>query len=250
MKLWRKKVVVKKTSDYTMFKILGCNAEIKPEHVQRILDSIKIRNMLHARPILVNKDYEVIDGQHRLRAAELLGLEIYYEVDEQIRIEDMVLLNSNSRVWKPEDYIRHYAALGYVEYKKLENFLSDQKMNYNLFYRLRKGGKASGYHDGFKKGTFKFVSDDEIELFKDCLDQMAIIKTEIHGLQLNKEPFIYGARFSWAILTLIRKDGFKLDVFLNKVAFLHDKIHKCVDAAAYLSMLVYIYNYRNSLPIE
>jgi ParB-like chromosome segregation protein Spo0J len=55
----------------------GCR-EIDREEVRRLAQSMKARDQL--RPILLNKDFELIDGAHRLAAAKLLG---WREIDAE-----------------------------------------------------------------------------------------------------------------------------------------------------------------------
>ena len=48
--------------------------------IKNLMQSISYRNLLAWRPIIVTKNFLVIDGLHRLEAAKRLGVEIYYEV--------------------------------------------------------------------------------------------------------------------------------------------------------------------------
>ncbi|NJL54137.1 ParB N-terminal domain-containing protein [bacterium] len=147
---------IKKTKDYKIFKFSPCNAVIKKEHVERVAASIKIKNMLHMRPILVNKDMEVIDGQHRLKAAQLLGLPIFYQIDDSLQDEDMGLLNSNARVWKVEDYVHHYAQRGKDHYIKFREFLNKTGLRLDLALNIigQEGGKNKKKKLG--RGLFSF----------------------------------------------------------------------------------------------
>ena len=56
------------TCDLGIFKILEGNRNINLGHVERLVKSIQENGFLKM-PIIVNDDFEVIDGQHRLMAA-------------------------------------------------------------------------------------------------------------------------------------------------------------------------------------
>jgi hypothetical protein len=76
-----------KTSDHGIFKKCPTNRPIDPTNLRHIKASLMINNMLEFRPIMVNKNMEVIDGQHRLEAAKELGLEVFYQINESTHSE-------------------------------------------------------------------------------------------------------------------------------------------------------------------
>mgnify|MGYP001604126207 FL=1 len=99
---------IHETKNYSIFKLNAANAVIKKEHVDRLKASIKLKNMLHLRPILVNSEMEIIDGQHRFTAAKELNVAVFYEMDSSLNEDDMALLNSNSRTWSNSDFVHHF----------------------------------------------------------------------------------------------------------------------------------------------
>ena len=71
---------MKKTKDYSQFKYLPGNRDLVLNHVDRLVKSISKNNLLKNNPIMINKQGYILDGQHRLQAAEELGVDIYYNV--------------------------------------------------------------------------------------------------------------------------------------------------------------------------
>ena len=65
------------TGDLSVFKILDGNRNINLGNVDRLVKSIEENGFLQM-PIIVNENYEVIDGQHRLMAAKKINSIIYY----------------------------------------------------------------------------------------------------------------------------------------------------------------------------
>ncbi len=116
---------IKKTTDYDSFLKIESNREVNHIHLRRIKQSIQQRNFLHLFPILINKDKEIVDGQHRLMAARQLGLPVYYMVDDEITKGDIAMMNSNRKSWTARDYIQYYAKEGRSEYKKLLKIITD-----------------------------------------------------------------------------------------------------------------------------
>ena len=78
-----KNVQVKFTQNLGMFKLHNVNREVDTPRVKRITDSMK-KDGLKLVPIIVNSNYVVVDGQHRLTAAKEAGKGIYFIVDTSI----------------------------------------------------------------------------------------------------------------------------------------------------------------------
>lgn len=87
----------KQTTDYSLFKILPFNRPLIPKYIQKLVTSIQEKNTLSYNPLLVNKKMEVIDGQRRLKAAEILSLPIFYLVLDEAGLREIILRNANIR---------------------------------------------------------------------------------------------------------------------------------------------------------
>ena len=59
------------TTDYDIFKGIVGNRKVEKKHVEMLTGAIDRNNLLNVRPIIVNEEMMVIDGQHRLEAAKL-----------------------------------------------------------------------------------------------------------------------------------------------------------------------------------
>lgn len=62
-----------KTKDYDSFLVITSNREVNKAHVKKLAQSIRRRNLLFLRPVICTPAMEVIDGQHRIAACQLLG---------------------------------------------------------------------------------------------------------------------------------------------------------------------------------
>lgn len=87
------------TKDYESFRYLLSNREVNKLHVGRLVKSIAKNNLLHLNPVIVNPNMEVIDGQHRIAAAELLGVPVYFQIDDNVSKKDLSDLNSVKKNW-------------------------------------------------------------------------------------------------------------------------------------------------------
>ena len=165
-------IKIYKTKDYDKFKFLDHNRKTTNNLV--LEECITCHNKLHLNPIIVSKDMEVIDGQHRLRIAKKNRLEVYYVIDQDPEIETVQKLNTGRKNWTLQDYLHHYVSLGIKDYIFLEKIIKSSKIPLNkmvvAFSILDKQSIKK-----FKEGSLSFsFTHDEITIitsyFRDVLE--------------------------------------------------------------------------------
>ena len=120
----RTDIQVFETNDYSKFKRLEGNRDVKT--YGKIVDSIQEIGYI-PNPIIVNSDFEVVDGQNRLEALKKLEMPIQYYVVRDIGIEEARALNLGRSNWKPIDYVKSYAESGVASYRTLLGLLQKYK---------------------------------------------------------------------------------------------------------------------------
>ena len=101
---------VMKTNDYSLFKIMDGNRRTNSANLNQISESMKEKQLVI--PITVNEKFEIIDGQHRFKACEYLGLPVYYIMQQGYDINDVIRANVNGgRKWFDADYLHRYCDL-------------------------------------------------------------------------------------------------------------------------------------------
>ena len=116
---------VQETKDYKLFRDVSSNRDVDRLHVNKLVNSIREKNMLSTNPIIVNEKMEVLDGQHRLEAAKRLKIPIFYIVSNAISHDDISRLNSNKKNWTLMDYINYYTVKGVKEFKDLSKLINE-----------------------------------------------------------------------------------------------------------------------------
>lgn len=119
---------VHKTNNYDKFNLYKFNRSINEGLVKRLMESISKIGYIQGKTILVDKDMNIIDGQHRFTACKRLGLPIFYTIikaDPQVAI---IELNSQQIGWKMNDYINSWAHSGVKCYQDLLEFEKTEKM--------------------------------------------------------------------------------------------------------------------------
>lgn len=117
------------TTKYDLFKIKEWNRKILAGHVEKIKKSINTIGYLKYNPIIVDKDYYILDWQHRFHACMQLWLPIYYEVEKWNTEDIMIQLNSTSKEWSLINYIDFYADKWWEWYIYFNNFLKEYNLN-------------------------------------------------------------------------------------------------------------------------
>lgn len=239
---------LQKTSDYSIFKLLDYNRGLDIPNLDRIVASLKIKNMLHLRPILVRSDMAVLDGQHRLEAAKKLGVEIFYQIQEEAEDEDIILLNANQKGWETADYLNHYAKKGNPNYVEFLRFSKEYEVSFDLL-RIMLYGSEHAIMTKVRSGTIIF-GDKEKKEAQEKLWSLGEVLKVISRLCLEKGTFLRSSRMKISIIDFLSIDDVALDIFLKKLSIKFDCIHPCASRAAYMQMFKGIYNWKNQQPVE
>jgi hypothetical protein len=245
--------MIEKTTDYSMFKKHESNRALVRDNLDKIEKSILIKNLLEYRPILIDDEYYVIDGQHRLEVAKKLKLPIFYQIQKKSTVTDMFLLNANQRRWNPEDYLNFYCAEGKQDYIKFRDFISRHQI------KLRQGLKllskfalksTSRLGEVFNSGTWKFADDDRIIQAEEVLMKAQSVIDYVTTKMSGHNYFLNAQKFLIAMIDFFVLYPVDYDEFMKKLPFKLDTIHACSQTKQYLQIFVNIYNFRNKNPIR
>lgn len=225
------------TRDYGKFIFNLKNRPINFAHVNNLAASIKENDLLHSQPGLVNEKYEVIDGQHRLKAAEKERRPFYYIMKQGLTIDDAISLNINTKNWGYPDYLHHWISQGSEAYIYYKRFQERYNFSYTLSLSLLHSGTTAT-----KSGTKRIFDNGEMEInFREkaeFIGRMTLLYSR-HGAFANDRSFIRAMDMSYS-------NGY-LDpwLLLKKMRLAPDKFRKCSDTDSYLQMMETLINYHN-----
>lgn len=110
---------VYKTDDYSIFQFSKFNRNVllRKEMLQQAKEGF-------LSPIIVNENLMVIDGQHRLKASEQVGVPVEFIIKPGLNEHDIVRMNTVQKPWSLKNFIEAFANQGKEEYIKLVNLLN------------------------------------------------------------------------------------------------------------------------------
>lgn len=165
------------TNDYGAFKYLSGNRKVD-DGKNYIIPSIK-NNRWITNPIIVNKNMEIIDGQHRYEALKALNMPIQYIVSEDATVKDCISLNIKQQNWKLVDYIRCYADMGNDDYVFLVSQLEKYhgKIPESVIIHLAGNMRADGVPSKvIKEGKYHVVDRESVDKrMKFIIDMFSIL---------------------------------------------------------------------------
>lgn len=219
------------TTDYFLFKPIEGNRNKNLLHINRLKKSMAETYLFTV--IIVNEKYEIIDGQHRFDVIQELKLPLNYIVCNGYGLNEVHILNQNSKTWTSDDYLDGYCKLGYKDYLKYKEFKELYGIGHYECMWLLKGSQLLNPTQVFFTGDFKIKNYDEA-----CKIIEKIMLVEPYYEEWKRRSFIS------AMLQLFKNPNFELTEFLQKLKLQPTALSNCSTTNQYVSLIEEIYNYR------
>jgi hypothetical protein len=226
------------TTEYDLFKPHGEQQAMRPAHVKRLMKSMEeCGGFIPSNPIHVYKDgklLRVIDGHHRLRAAQNLKLPLYYIVGTK---EDAWLIapkNWAVRKWEADAFVNMYASRGLQDYVDIVAYTKKGlPMKFAIALLANETTAGGNQNDAIRNGSFKVktrkYADEIIHILNSCSPY-------------NNEA--KGSVFLSAIAVLVRLEEFNSEVFISRIQTNPRMLVKCATREQMLELIEEIYNFR------
>lgn len=242
---------MKSTKDYEIFKRAEGNRSINQENLSRIIESLEKVNLLKECPIVVNKEMEILDGQHRLEAAKSLGLEVWYIETDQENFSVMTNLNYAKKAWSIEDWVNYWAGRGRAQYILLQKLSVELNRSCNELHRVcgkrggrgGNGGMGGGAAAALKNGNLELLQDESLERTIQAIKESNTIIKAVFDASMKKSIFVHTVKFKEALLYFIKRKDVCAQELLEKLILKINVFRPCTTAEAYSEMLMDIYNH-------
>lgn len=200
------------TKNYGQFKSFVGNRDVRER--KDLLQSIATSGLIN--PIIVDRQLNVIDGQHRLYACKTLGIPVEYMVrdfDERTIVD----VNQHQLKWVPQDYLMRYVKMGYPDYMTFHELIKEAKLSVKQgFIVVRSGGGTKMRKKDtilFVTGEFK-ISPQEVDQFKGTMVLLKEIFATSGGE--NEAKLRYGSLFD-ALVKLVNLPKYNHAHFLERL---------------------------------
>jgi len=225
-----------RTTDYGMFKYDKRNRPVNPNRVRQLVKSMKEKGFTN-QPIKVTMNGTIIDGQHRLEAAKIAKVPIFYFVDHSkgTLFEKAADSNRLSKVWSKQDYLHGLAQQGIKSYVVLSEFrkkFPEFRLTEQMMFLQNSTSSITVADFSLGKWRTKDVKLGE----KWATD---IMKLKNHYPDYKKSLFVRSM-----IEIIVGHPEFKFDEFLHKVKLRPAMMYPCGTRRQYKQMVEDIYNYR------
>lgn len=222
------------TKDYDKFKFMEGNRPVNPNGRPDLLASFKKKAL--DKPIEVNEKFEIIDGQNTFTCRKVLGLPIIYQMHRSWGIEEVSILNSNSKNWIASDFVNSYITQGLKEYERYKQFDDTYGFGPPVNIMLLTGGGRDGgeKYDRFKNGELKITS---WQFAHESAQKIIQFKDYYPGYKRNK--------FVQAMVSLFKNKDYDHKVMMSKMEYLSTRVHHCASTEDYIKMMKELYNYKN-----
>lgn len=213
--------VVYSTYDYDKFKVLKGNRTVESGRRSKIRKSILEVGWI-MNPIIVNENYEIIEGAGRFTILRELGKPIEYIIVSGLGLKECIALNQSSTTWTSYDYIKSFAEKGNDNYKKLLNLesvyypknpkkrvCSINTIGVICFGMVGNGGNG-GATQRIKMGEFELSTEREYEVI-DLLNFLAEEDVCKYIKMANCTTALLQTCITWSLEhTDATKDGFMI----------------------------------------
>lgn len=228
---------VQSTTFYERFKFVLANRPIVQNKLNKMIEAIKHKNFLPYFPIVVSPKFEVLEGQHRLKAAEYLRLPIYYMISDEMKVEDVADINEVQDAWKTSDHLNFQCEQGNEHYLTLRAFMEKWpyipiRVAINLT-ASRSGNANDAVTAVFKRGEYVCNSLDFAEEVA-----AAVFDFSEWFKYFRQQSFIF------AIAKCTRNPEYDHKRMMQKMKYLSVRLVRCSRMEEYLQILEDIYNHK------
>lgn len=158
--------------EFYKFKLLKRNRTTSQAQVNKLI--VKLQEPKgQLVPIIINEKWEVINGQHRLQAAEEGNIDhIIVMISFGATIEDVIVMNTTEKKWNFWDYLKCHSepsAPSSEEYQKIKTFLKNYTISPKAALWLLSGNNHDYGTEDFEAGIFEVKHLEEAQKQGDYL---------------------------------------------------------------------------------
>lgn len=229
------------TRKYDMFRFLDGNRDVK--HFKKLVKSLVAIGILY-QPVLVNENYEIVEGQGRFLAMQELNLPVLYVVQKGIGIKECRFLNSCSTNWGIKDHVHSYAngsdkREAYIYLEQLQREFP--QFGIRIIYSAASSkpiGMGGGISQNLKSGEIE-ISESDYERGRKVLAYLDRFSPYLKTLTGRVECM------QKALIFCYNNETVDNEYLLEKVTKYYQRIQSIVTEKESIEKLEMVYNFGN-----
>ena len=187
------------TTNYNEFKFLKGNRPVKKSGTRwkELMKSLMEYGQLE--PALVTPKMEVINGQHRLAACQILGIPFKYSIsDKAIGAEHIAAANSATK-WGYKEYVDFYVVQdteASANYQRFKSIMDEFGLTAPCVNNIVRGGLI-GAND-IRNGKLK-LSTDKYDVIHRCLTELYMLGYDkwLKESKVRSGPYWSAVTYAW-----------------------------------------------------
>lgn len=140
------------TKDYSIFKLN--QFKVDPKHLNQMLIEMRQKNLSRDLPIMVDENYNVLDGRYRFHVNRILDEPVYYKIAEVGNAIDFAVAKDLCSRYSSYEYALMHSDS--VHYRILMEHASSFPFGFRVFMAVIgvRGNRYSEKYSTFKRGGF------------------------------------------------------------------------------------------------
>lgn len=215
------------TTDTSIFKTMPVgNRTTSNSYVDELIERIRRKPLKMV--IMVNRNFEIIEGQHRVKAVTFLNeeykesgkplVEIGFVVCENYGPGECLEYNGKRRNWTNSNTLKSKCDLGDVNYIIYDEFTKKYNLPHKELLSVLSGKEyGKKISDSFKNGLF--VVGDIDQAHREAQMITEIVETNMIPLGVKSQPL---GVYSTALQKIIRHEKYKHEDMINKLKMTYE----------------------------
>ena len=237
------------TTNFNDFSLIDSNRPPDWNKVEALRKELRRKNLTKEYPLVMNSKAAskrrygldgtkigVVDGQHRFLSCKLEGIRMYYQVSDNVTLDDIPRAAAMQKSWKMTDYIHHHATNGKQPYMLLRSYMERNNFSPCTAVTILCGDRSTHVTNKLKNGEMKISRNWTVA------NRFAEAINELHDFI----PFNKQARFVEAYLMCFTNKKFSHTKMITKLEYLSSRVKKMSDTYSHLEQLDNLYNFNST----
>ena len=216
------------TKDYSIFQYFDRSRLVNKNHVEFLRKDMNINGQLER--VIVNENWFVIDGQHRIEAKKRDKKPVDFRVQKGGTIQHVTAINNTPKGWTNVNWQRNYSHADHPNNKAYIQY-GDFKKDHGFTETICMALLSEDFHDygrkAFKRGTFKVKNLERATSTAYQLAELVAIDKRLNGLKAV-----------CAILNLKTLKDFKFNVFKSQLDKNYKRLTPCQNINEWVETLI------------